>query len=562
MASAARGAAFAWLGVLAGFCAAPDAAAQVPGGEWHSTLSGRAFGTAIANAGDVDGDGADDLLVGEPLYYPTGGLTYEGRVLLYSGATQALIRAHDGTQAQEQLGTAMAGVGDLDLDGRDDYVIGSWLHSSNGWLQNGEVVAYSGSDGSVLWSVAGTRTNHYVGFSVAGVADVDGDLRSDVLVGDYNAEVVLYGASGAVIYTLTGQASSLFGYSLCGCGDLDGDGMRDFVIGAPYFVGGSPARNACGAAHAYSAATGTLLFSSLGDNVNDTLGRCVSSTGDVDGDGIDDLLAGSYGSPGNGSLSGMVRVASGASGATIRTTYGDGVNDRFGFSVVGMGDLDHDGVDDYAAGTPDGVTLLEGRVRAYSGVDGSVIHEWQGVTSPTGGNGDLGWSLAAGDFNDDGTTDLVIGDRSYSWTDPSSGQLLQGGGAFLYLGCPSYSDSYGAGWPGNLGIPTLVALSDPLLGASFDTFASNSAGFPTLALLLAGLSPAAIPYKDGTLLVTPDLLSLFFTLPTAGATFTEDVPDDPALAFLDLYAQVVESDPAASKKVSMSAGLHLRIGAN
>jgi hypothetical protein len=392
-------AALALVGIAASLAAADEARAQAFGGAVYGSPAG-GFGTAIANAGDVDGDGVDDLLVGEPFYFQSASLTYQGRVSLVNGATHAVIRTHEGTQAQEMLGTAIAGVGDMDGDGLADYAIGSWNYASNGLFGNGDVVVHRGSDGGVLWSVEGTVTNQYVGFSVAGVGDVDGDGKPDVLVGDYNGVVNLYGATGSVIYTLSGQASSLFGYSLASCGDVDGDGMRDLLIGAPGYSSGSPTIPFCGGAYVFSAATGAQLFVVEGDAQNDSLGRSVSGVGDVDGDGVPDLLAGSYTSFGNGSLSGMVRVASGATGATIRTTYGDGVNDRLGWALVGLGDLDQDGVPDYAASTIDGTTTnYLGRVRAYSGSTGAVIYEWLGESTPDFANGDLGSALATGDFN-------------------------------------------------------------------------------------------------------------------------------------------------------------------
>ena len=553
-------AALALVGIAASLAAADETRAQAFGGAVHGSPAG-GFGTAIANAGDVDGDGVDDLLVGEPFYFQSGSLTYQGRVSLVDGATHAVIRTHEGTQAQEMLGTAIAGVGDMDGDGLADYAIGSWNYASNGLSGNGDVVVHRGSDGGVLWSVEGTVTNQYVGFSVAGVGDVDGDGKPDVLVGDYNGVVNLYGATGSVIYTLSGQASSLFGYSLASCGDVDGDGLRDLLIGAPGYSSGSPTIPFCGGAYVFSAATGAQLFVVEGDAQNDSLGRSVSGVGDVDGDGVPDLLAGSYTSFGNGSLSGMVRVASGATGATIRTTYGDGVNDRLGWALVGLGDLDQDGVPDYAASTIDGTTTnYLGRVRAYSGSTGAVIYEWLGESTPDFANGDLGSALATGDFNRDGVPDLVIGDPSYFLYNAQTGQWTKPGAALIYLGCPASASNYGAGWPGLNGIPAIYALNKPVPGQPLTIQIDNSRGAPTGSLLLLGYAPASIPTnKDGTILVSA-ALAVALPLSATGASLSSTLPDDPALDFFDVYLQALEADPFASKGVSFTRGLKLHCG--
>ena len=554
-----RRVALAFASVAFGLLPAREAAAQALGAVWGGSPSGK-FGAAVANAGDVDGDGVDDLMVGEPLYFPSGGNTYEGRVTILSGGTHAVIRTHEGTQAQEQLGYAISGAGDVDGDGHADYAIGSQYHASNGLTSNGEVVVYSGADGSVLWSVDGAATNTYLGFSVASIDDVSGDGRPDLLVGNYNGSVNAYDASGQVIYTLTGQPSSLFGFSLAACADLDGDGVRDFLIGTPGYNNAAPSLVSCGGVFVYSAKSATLLFQFTGDNAYDSLGRVVSSLGDVDGDGIPDLLAGSWTSQGNGSLSGMVRVASGADGSTIRTVYGDAGNDRLGWSVVGLGDMDGDGVADYAASTIDGPYPYLGRVRAYSGATGATLYEWLGTAKPTESNGDLGSALAAGDFNRDGGADLVIGDQSFSMIDPQSLQWEQTGCVFLYYGCPASSSNYGAGWPGLNGIPGLAALTKPVPGQSLSIQLDNSLGAATVGLLLVGYAPASIPTsKDGTILVT-SALSVVLPIGATGLTLSGSLPDDPNLYFFDLYLQALEVDPFASKGLSFTPGLKLHCG--
>ena len=88
---------------------------------------------------DCDGDGVDDLMVGEPYYNVTTG-GFEARVCVYSSATFALIRTHDGTRNVEWFGFTISGAGDVNLDGYSDYVVGSRNHSSNGLTYNGEVV--------------------------------------------------------------------------------------------------------------------------------------------------------------------------------------------------------------------------------------------------------------------------------------------------------------------------------------------------------------------------------------------------------------------------------------
>jgi hypothetical protein len=256
----------------------------------------------------------------------------------------------------------------------------------------------------------------------------------------------------------------------------------------------------------------------------------------------------------------MVRVASGAGGATIRTVYGDAAGDRLGWSLAGMGDMDGDGVADYAAGTVTGAFPYQGRVRVYSGADGGVIYEWLGATTPTTANGDLGSALATGDFNGDGAADLVIGDQSYFMLDAVTGQWTQPGGAFLYFGSAASSSNYGAGWPGKNGIPGIVALNKPVPGAPLTIQIDNSLGAATTGLLFLGFSPASIPTgKGGTILVNAALI-LVLPIGASGETLAGTLPNDPALDNFDFYLQALELDPFASKGISFTPGLKLHCG--
>lgn len=542
--------------VAAGVLLARNASAQLEA--W--SLSGQTdahFGQTLANAGDVDGDGLDDLLVGEPYYDPTG-ITDAGCVCIYSGANHTLIRAHDGADANGEFGRSVAGAGDVDLDGFADYVVGSPFIDANGGTDNGFVVLYSGATGNVIWTLTGASGDK-LGWAAAGVDDVDGDLKPDVLVSSFTLGTVkLYDDKGHVIYTVSGSASTDFGFSLSACGDLDGDGLRDFLIGEPLYSLVFPKRLDCGRVHARSGATGAELFNFVGAGVGDTLGTTVGAIGDVDGDRIPDLIAG-------GTLSqnyaGIVVVASGKDGSTIRTHHGANSNDLLGTSIAGMRDMNHDRVDDYVVGVPGflGSGGGGGAVMVYSGATGVQLWEVDGENNSLRHNFALGDAVASGDFNGDGIADFVGGDDDYQSYNTRTG-WNQVGRATTWFGCPAWWDNYGAGWPGKNGVPQFVALDDPQPGFLVTLQLDNSLGATTPGVLFIGLSSANIPSgKDGTILVSP-LVILPLSIPAGGATLTGTIPPDPSLYFLDIDLQAIELDPFASKGLSFTAGLLLHCG--
>jgi hypothetical protein len=541
--------------VVASLLAAPSLCAQVPAGE-KSGQDQTYFGRNLANAGDVDADGIDDLLVGEKDY--TGRTVKQGRVCVYSGATFSLIRSQLGSQGNSEFGSAIAGLGDLNSDHHGDYAVGAIQFDSNGLLANGRVTVFSGKDGSVLWTVDGTHNSQFLGSCIVGIDDVDGDQKPEVLIGDwYNSTAYVYGSGGTLINTLYGAVGSRFGMAATACGDLDGDGTRDLFVGAPNYY--DPAAAWCGAIYAISAKTGAELYLVKGQ-AYDHLGGPLASVGDLDGDGISDLLIGTPSESSIGINRGGVIVMSGVDGSTIRTHDGDKDYDLLGLSVAGMGDLDHDGVVDYAAGAPDGGLYQQGLVRVWSGATGSPIYEWQGTTTGFTNHNDLGISLAAGDFNADGIADLVLGDWKYMKYDIASSTWKQPGGAFVYLGCPAWNENYGAGWPGKNGIPAISALTQPVPGTDLMIYIDGSPGVATTGLLFVGFSDANIPTgKGGTILVDP-LLTVVFPVGSIGTILSGHLPDDPALYFLDLYLQAIEVDAFASKGLSFTPGLHLRLG--
>lgn len=546
-----------WVVVAASLWTARDAAAQLEAWSFSGQADGQ-FGNSLANVGDVDGDGIDDLLVGEPRY-DTSGVTDAGRACLYSGATHVLIRSHDGSAYNDEFGLAVAAAGDVDLDGFADYAVAAPFADVNGGVDNGLVVVYSGATGNVIWSRAGGQSGDKIGWSVAAMDDVDGDAKPDLLVGSSSlGTVTAYDDKGNVIWSISGSASNDYGFSVATCGDLDGDGLRDFLVGEPLYSTIFPKRTDCGRVHACSGASGAELFSFVGASQGDTLGWSVGALGDVDGDRMPDLLAGGVLSQ---SYNGVVVVASGKDGSTIRTHHGAGSNDLFGASVAGMRDMNHDRVDDYVVGASSatGPAGARGAIYDYSGATGVLLWEIDGDSSGFHQNGALGSAVASGDFNGDGIGDFVAGDPSYQSYNSRSGWNTVGRST-TWFGCPAWWNNYGSGWAGKNGIPQFTSLDDPQPGYLVTLQLDNSLGASTPGVLFIGLASANLPSgKGGTILVSP-LVILPISVPAGGALLTGTIPNDPSLYFLDIFLQAIELDPFASQGLSFTPGLTLHCG--
>ncbi|MFG0318053.1 MAG: integrin alpha, partial [Planctomycetota bacterium JB042] len=235
-------------------------------------------------AGDVDGDGFGDLVV----------LTITGLevVDVRSGRTGALLHSFSGSRSAG-TGPAIAGGIDLDGDGRDDLVIGDperasfWPHPSAG----GTARAVSGATGLTLWTIAGAPDDA-LGTSLSAGPDVDQDGFPDVAVGADQATLtgarpgfvrVVSGATAQTLATRVGPtAGARYGAEVALLADADGDGAADLAVAARHPV---PAQTWTGGVEVVSLAPGAVLWSVTGANPLDGLGTGLLSLGDLDGDG-------------------------------------------------------------------------------------------------------------------------------------------------------------------------------------------------------------------------------------------------------------------------------------
>lgn len=407
---------------LFGFGLAASLPAQGVIHQWFGDARYDGLGRAVSEVGDINGDGADDILVGAPLEDTNG--TDAGLVRLFSGSTGNILREWNGWAGQDNLGFAVSGAGDVNRDGTPDLMIGGYRADFNGG-GSGRVTIISGSNWGLLKTLDGVASKDFFGYAMCAMGDVDGDGWDDYAItgiqydfdsifpGSGIGYVKVYsGLSHTEIYHLTGSANEdFFGCSLAGPGDIDGDGYDDMLIGS---YGKDPnGLSKSGQVLLYSGATGSLLMSWDGDNQGDKLGISVDGAGDVNGDGVPDIIAGAHHNDQNGANAGMARVYSGANGATLYTFYGDDADDLFGMSVSGGGDMDGDGYDDLLVGIrhDDQNGDNSGAARAFSGVDGSVI--WTAYGSA--GDDLLGFAVAVtGDMNGDGIDDCAVGGSQYN----------------------------------------------------------------------------------------------------------------------------------------------------
>ncbi|MBD2386561.1 putative Ig domain-containing protein [Cylindrospermum sp. FACHB-282] len=455
-------------------------------------------GSSVSSAGDINGDGFDDLIIGARGASPNG--TYSGQSYVVFGSSSGFSPtlnlstlngangfAINGIAAYDQSGRSVSSAGDVNGDGFDDLIIGARYADPNGSNSGQSYVVFGSSssfsptlnlstlNGANGFAINGIAQGDRSGSSVSSAGDVNGDGFDDLIIGARYADpngsnsgqsYVVFGSSsgfsptlnlstlnGANGFTINGIAQGdSSGSSVSSAGDVNGDGFDDLIIGAPGADSSGQSYVVFGSSSGFSP---TLNLSTLnganGFTINgipgsDLSGSSVSSAGDVNGDGFDDLIIGAPSADPNGSLSGQSYVVFGSSGfsPTLNLSSLNGANgfaingiprNSFpGISVSSAGDVNGDGFDDLIIGvrgaSPSGM---------YSGQSYVVFGSSSGF-SPTFNlstlNGANGFTIngipgsdfsgssvsSAGDVNGDGFDDLMIGAPGYFRNRSDSGQ--------------------------------------------------------------------------------------------------------------------------------------------
>lgn len=374
-----------------------------------SVPSGGTFGWAVADLPDINGDGARDIAVGA---------VGPGRVYLYSGQTGALLRTLSASPAEPgggQFGYSLGSAGDVNGDGVADVVVGAVLAASN----FGAAYIYSGSNGALLRRITGEVAGDRFGASVAGAGDVDGDTFADILVGaegndtqgaDSGRAYVYSGATGSLLRTYEAESSGdFFGGGIANAGDIDQDGFDEHIVGAH-----NAGPSAGGRAYVYSGQTGAQLLPTLIPPLSASQygNFFVAGAGDVNADGVLDLYVGDYNDNGG---RGRAFAYSGANGALLHSLPGATPGDGQG-PGRGAGDVNGDGYGDLIVGRYTNSTGASqaGRAVVYSGMNGAVL---QTMTSTRAGENFGFDAVGLGDVNFDQRLDFLIaaatGDRVY-----------------------------------------------------------------------------------------------------------------------------------------------------
>jgi len=375
---------FRQLAFCAGFCitlfSASLLAQEATGGDYHFDLSldGLALddglGFSVAPLGDLNGDGISDFAAGANLASPNG--TRSGQVLVYSGADGTILLQLDGRVPAERFGSSISATGDLDNDGIQDLLVGAILASPGGLNFAGSVYAISGATGVELFRIDGTDANDFLG------EDID---------------------------TIE---------------DLNGDGIDDLLVSQTGWQGGAILK--IGAVQVISGADGSLIRRIEGTDLVSNFGNALATVNDTDGDGIQDILVGAYlADPNAVSNAGSVFLYSGATGNLLQRIDGFAGQQAFGVAVASAGDVNGDGSDDLLIGANQ-FGLQSGEAYVYSGATGDQIYLFEG-----GQNSKLfgGAVAAAGDINGDGVPDQMIGD----WRECVN-QIDDTGAVYFYSG--------------------------------------------------------------------------------------------------------------------------------
>jgi len=394
-----RGAAFVFLGSASG-----------PSQYEHRLLypndvSGSYFGAAVSSAGDVNGDGYDDIIIGAPHHHQN--LGYEGAAYLYYGSAGGLMEnpawVKIGPVGDAQFGFAVNGVGDVNHDGYDDVLIGSNTYSVN-YSWEGAVYLFLGSVAGLsqdpVWIMEGGQATAQLGYSVSGLGDINKDSYADFVIsapyftnGEEDEGKIWVVLGGSEVSSLTpvwsmegGQEKARFGNSVAGAGDVNGDTYLDLVVGASGYdiEGTEDSQVDTGAAFIYLNIAGSLKSTAVWINMvpqeYSGYGISVAGLGDVNEDGYDDIAVGAYLYTGDQPQEGFVFVYKGSpvgvESSVSWKTSGNKAETEFGYSVAAAGDINADGKADLIVGAPsyksDGKIRM-GRAYVFHGAEAGDV---------------------------------------------------------------------------------------------------------------------------------------------------------------------------------------------
>ena len=301
---------------------------------------GEQLGTGVESAGDVDGDGTQDVVAGAP---------YSGRAYVYSGKdghTLFTLRAENDSDA---FGQHVSSAGDVDHDGHADFLVGAPANKAGG-RGAGRAYLYSGKDGHLLLTLTGERAGDAFGSTVGGYSD---SARTFIVVGAPGAgsgktgrTYVYERLSTKPMFVIesdsTGQALGAMFVSVMG--DVNGDGVPD--VYASDFTNRAKGPST-GRIYVHSGRDGTRLVTLTGEGPGEGFGIGPGKTGDVDHDGYADLVVGSWQYSTAATSGGRTYLYSGRDGHLIKSYTDRIAGDTFGFDAVGIGDVDGDGTVDF-----------------------------------------------------------------------------------------------------------------------------------------------------------------------------------------------------------------------